>query len=948
MKGDFTRSTFQPKKNYTGVRMQQGRLQLDADWNEQVDILAYLNQIQLQDIIGVSGVPETNGGFEIKTKDDELTISPGHIYVNGILCVMEKKSKEELFTYNTQPDYPKTIQAEADLQDKLQPGSYIVYLDIWQRHITAIEDPEIREIALVNVPDTATRIKTVCQVKLILESDWEQFKKDHEPRNSDQKPTLTAQVESIPGLKLDNHLYLIEIHKASSKNQLATFKWSRDNGSIASAIKIIKEDIDTIIIQNFGRDDLQSFAAGQWVEVTDEVHELQNQPGTLVRLKATTSGRQLIFDPDTVEGEPITNKNFAVKPKVRRWDNNTDQATIAIDGDGWIPLESGIEVKFEEHASYQPGDYWQLPVRADQKIDEISWSGQQQVAEEVTHYYCELATVQFTDTKKFQDVKDRRPKFQPLNLNLNSKLDKSGGSITGSLGVGLHNEEIPQARLEIRGEQQQSSNDGTIFSHNNESKEIIETQEVYTDQLKPGDIITAAGQTTAIANIGRDDELGTVRVKPAFNSVIAPETKFTYQKPTALFTSNDGTVQLIINALGNVGIGTFTPTAKLEVAGQVKITDDSTIEKNLIVNGTTTTATLNVTGTSQADTFIGNSLQIHRNGNVNGSLTVTNTITTATLNVTGTSQADTFIGNSLQIHRNGNINGSLAIGKNLTVSDTTTTATLNVTGTSQADTFTGNSLQINRDGNINGSLAIGKNLTVSDTTTTATLNVTGTSQADTFIGNSLQINRDGNINGSLAIGKNLTVTDTTTTATLNVTGTSQADTFIGNSLQIHRNGNLNGSLAIGKNLTVIGTITAGKLQVQSDAFIIGNLTAYNIANNSSRELKEHIDFLSTQEVTKVLYNLYPVKFKYKNDESQQFHYGFLAEDAPEIIASPDKKAINVLDIVAVLTKVAKEQQKTIEQLTKNIAILTQYIKSHQATIQALQERVKKYENNTGG
>jgi hypothetical protein len=38
MKGDFSRFTFKKEKHYSSVRMQQGRVQLDADWNEQMDI----------------------------------------------------------------------------------------------------------------------------------------------------------------------------------------------------------------------------------------------------------------------------------------------------------------------------------------------------------------------------------------------------------------------------------------------------------------------------------------------------------------------------------------------------------------------------------------------------------------------------------------------------------------------------------------------------------------------------------------------------------------------------------------------------------------------------------------------------------------------------------------------------------------------------------------------
>ena len=35
MKGDFSRDTFDENKNYSSVLMQQGRVMLDADWNEQ-------------------------------------------------------------------------------------------------------------------------------------------------------------------------------------------------------------------------------------------------------------------------------------------------------------------------------------------------------------------------------------------------------------------------------------------------------------------------------------------------------------------------------------------------------------------------------------------------------------------------------------------------------------------------------------------------------------------------------------------------------------------------------------------------------------------------------------------------------------------------------------------------------------------------------------------------
>ncbi|MEI2579931.1 DUF6519 domain-containing protein [Scytonema sp. PRP1] len=66
MKGDFSRYTFNPKKQYSAVLMQQGRVQLDADWNEQQAINQYRIETETKDIIGLCGVPATGGGFAIK------------------------------------------------------------------------------------------------------------------------------------------------------------------------------------------------------------------------------------------------------------------------------------------------------------------------------------------------------------------------------------------------------------------------------------------------------------------------------------------------------------------------------------------------------------------------------------------------------------------------------------------------------------------------------------------------------------------------------------------------------------------------------------------------------------------------------------------------------------------------------------------------------------------
>src|SRR5207248_1894613 len=171
MPGDFSRNTFRKEQHYSGVREQQGRVQTDADWNEQLDIQLYRTETEAADVIGEAGVPKKNDGFEIAVASGgrDLTISPGRIYVEGLLCELETPA-----TYSAQPYLPHPQFTSPSSPPSSPPhdtlnlpsGDYLVFLDAWQREITALDDKLIREVALGG-PDTTTRLKNVWQVRLL-------------------------------------------------------------------------------------------------------------------------------------------------------------------------------------------------------------------------------------------------------------------------------------------------------------------------------------------------------------------------------------------------------------------------------------------------------------------------------------------------------------------------------------------------------------------------------------------------------------------------------------------------------------------------------------------------------------------------------------------------------------------------------------------------------------
>jgi len=432
VKADITRSTFRREKHYSSVRMQQGRVQLDADWNEQVDITSHRTETSAVDVIGVCGAPKENAGFEVTADGSNLLIGYGKIYGDGILCENERnESNPGGLPFTDQPDLPETSPpTEPD-------GLYLAYLDVWQHHITVIEDPSIHDVALG--ADTTTRSKTVWQVKLLKLTDpasgndpvlgddpceqefvdWNNLVRSRNARMSARAVPLSTTLEDIclpqpqAGFRgLTNQLYRVEIH-TPGQTGTAKFKWSRDNGSVVGRIKEI--GATSIRLCEPPRDEVLAFKPSQWVEVIDDLHELRDGRGALVRLAKQTEGTTLFFDPATAT-EPISAGAFKLNPKVRRWDHVTDEPEIETNDLDWRLLEDGVQVKFVSGDEYHAGDYWLIPART--VTGNVDWPTAggapiSQQREGIQHHYCRLALFNLSDGV-WTRIQDCRKPFPTL------------------------------------------------------------------------------------------------------------------------------------------------------------------------------------------------------------------------------------------------------------------------------------------------------------------------------------------------------------------------------------------------------------------------------------------------------------------------------------------------------------------------------------------------------
>lgn len=96
--------------------------------------------------------------------------------------------------------------------------------------------------------------------------------------------------------------------------------------------------------------------------------------------------------------------------------------------------------------------------------------------------------------------------------------------------------------------------------------------------------------------------------------------------------------------------------------------------------------------------------------------------------------------------------------------------------------------------------------------------------------------------------------------------------------------------------------------------VAGNILASGtITQGSSRTLKKDIATLSLNDALDVVSQLVPVTYRYLADRRNDGHVGFIAEDVPALLATPDHRGIAPMDVVAVLTRVVQHQQELLQE-----------------------------------
>ncbi|HEX8067390.1 MAG TPA: DUF6519 domain-containing protein [Thermoleophilaceae bacterium] len=454
MFGDFSRLTFERANGYSSVVRLQGRVGIEADDNESTAILLHLLRTFTADVIGPFGGPRAGLGFEVEpvTEDQrvvtDLWIGPGRYYVDGILVesgvpspcsapaaapdeeppkdvpaederhaahAAAEDGREGWTRYYAQPDvFLDRERAQDVLPDQLP---FLVYLMVWERLVTAVEAPHVRDVALgATGADSAARTKVVAQVRATpfvpggqdpIEpgaKDPDKVREEILERWADEGWGTALQGATGARLRargrsgdptedpctlspfaryrgFENQLYRVQVHvggEVGESTPTPTFKWSRDNGSVVFPVESVAGS--QAVVQSLGRDDLLSLEVGQWVELVDDERALADvrdelfPPEPLYRVEAIDELERRV----TLDRELTGGFDADRHPLLRRWDHGGPQdafegGALPIPGpDEWVELEDGVQVQFAS-GRFRSGEYWVIPARTE--TGDVEWPG---------------------------------------------------------------------------------------------------------------------------------------------------------------------------------------------------------------------------------------------------------------------------------------------------------------------------------------------------------------------------------------------------------------------------------------------------------------------------------------------------------------------------------------------------------------------------------------------
>lgn len=424
-------STTSDEQHYTGVVMQQGRVILDRDVNALRQSIDRRIADDALDIIGPCGTPDD--GFEIgpapgttspaspplwspplaqtsppSAEPYDFSISAGTMYVGGQRAVFPPEVPGQgavEYSYFDQPNWVSPTAPDAP------PAQEFVYLHLLENEVSAVEDPELKDVALGG-PDTTQRLHLVKRVKRLgvgsadctaarLEAAriWSAAGFAFDAQTMRLVPQATLQVSyADPStatdpcdpiaqggyLGADNQLIRVQVISGGATGAAPGIVWGYDNASFLYRASVSPQTPTTVVLARSPVDAFHIPQQGQVVEILRSAYIIDTEPNAtdprqadIIRCVAEDHGvictLTAPYQPDTLslsldQSLPPDYLSDANPLFVRIWQSQV--AAVTADGTTLYSLQNadgsqtGVQVTLATQGNSLPiGAYWMFAVR---------------------------------------------------------------------------------------------------------------------------------------------------------------------------------------------------------------------------------------------------------------------------------------------------------------------------------------------------------------------------------------------------------------------------------------------------------------------------------------------------------------------------------------------------------------------------------------------------------
>ena len=412
MAGDRARVSYDPSRKWRGVIAQQGRVTVEADWNEAATIGEERDRHVTLDVVGPVGTPD--GGYAVTavpatgeysaSTPGHFTIGRGTLYLGG-----ERLDLDEQVHYSVQADWldhsTDPLWKAPGVRHERDARHELVYLLASEQEVSAVEDPALADVALGG-PDTMQRLRilqhfvrsptesgTCDGARSALERSLAAhgLKLDPATMMAESTARLKVSFPSSPAtpnvgqpvptgsyLGAENQMIRVMITSIDNKTREPTIVWGFDDASFLYRVQTATPNSGstTLTLASAPVDSYHYPAAGQAVELLRDAVRLTETDyiaSPMGFVTAVTGAYQpadkslVISGGPTEPGEPPGGypRDYLSPEKTPQLYLRVWQATAHAQPGKPIPLgDTGVAITLTSHdRSFHVGDFWRFALR---------------------------------------------------------------------------------------------------------------------------------------------------------------------------------------------------------------------------------------------------------------------------------------------------------------------------------------------------------------------------------------------------------------------------------------------------------------------------------------------------------------------------------------------------------------------------------------------------------